>query len=122
MKLVVNKKKRELPVGITLLELIHMQDAPLNEPEGVLCVVNGRICNMPYEQVLCEGDVVRIMVIPAGDRDGSHAGQPAHRQTPAWPGHFGKPAPILREAGFCFANLLRPNLAGSKGLAPRRPK
>lgn len=66
MKLVVNKKKCELPEEITLLEIIQMQIAPLNEPEGVLCVVNGRISSMPYELVLCEGDVVRILVIPAG--------------------------------------------------------
>jgi sulfur carrier protein ThiS len=66
MILVVNKKKRQLPRGVTLLELIHTQKSPLNDPGAVLCIVNGRISSPPYEHVLCEGDEVRILVIPEG--------------------------------------------------------
>ena len=66
MKLVINKKKCELPQGVTLLDLIHAQKSPLNDPRGVLCIVNGRISSPPYEHVLGEGDEVRILVIPSG--------------------------------------------------------
>jgi sulfur carrier protein ThiS len=66
MKLVVNKEPLQVPEGITLLEIIQMQDAPLNDPAGVLCVVNGRISISPCEQILCEGDELYIMVIPVG--------------------------------------------------------
>jgi sulfur carrier protein ThiS len=66
MRLVVNNRNYTLPEGTTLLEVIHMQEAPLNDVMGVLCVVNGRISNLPYEQVLQKGDRVKIMVIPAG--------------------------------------------------------
>jgi sulfur carrier protein ThiS len=66
MKLVVNKKKCELPEGVTVLDLIRSQKGPLNDPGGVLCIVNGRISSPPYDHELCEGDEVRILVIPSG--------------------------------------------------------
>ncbi|HQP24272.1 MAG: ThiS family protein [Chloroflexi bacterium ADurb.Bin120] len=66
MKLIINNKEREFPEDITLQEIIQSLEPEINDPKTVLCVLNGTLVNSPFNYVLSEHDIIRVLPIPQG--------------------------------------------------------